>query len=71
MIMEIKKTPSATTHQYTSEKNSPKIKVIVLPASQEVVVRQDDAELTRYFEIKHRPRKGFSYDGPGGHYQGL
>ena len=68
--MEIKKIPTETNLQHLSETISPKIKVIVLPASQEVVVKNDDTDL-RYYNIKHRPRKGFSYDGPGGGYKGF
>lgn len=50
----------------------PRIKVIVLPASNaQVTVPAEENDLSRNFEIKHRPRQGFSYDGPGGSYPGF
>lgn len=73
MIMERKTLHAEPASLPENHMLRPQIKVIVLPASntQITIPSEEDAELSRSFAIKHRPRQGFSYDGPGGSYPGF
>jgi hypothetical protein len=72
MIMERKTLHAQPAPLSETTALRPQIKVMVLPASNaQVTVPAEDNDLSRSFAIKHRPRKGFSYDGPGGSYPGF